>query len=161
MKKLLALTVIAMMAFSVSAMAQIDPDPDGMGIYFDLAGTLLYRASRTASIVDVYLLVTNPSYDQVAGLEVPDRGRRSRSAPVLGSSRYPDGDGDPLDIASASAPVTVGPGPVMLATRRCARPPSTAATSGQGHPGSISFPTGPGYVPIVGVKVPARFRRVT
>jgi hypothetical protein len=60
MKKMLA--VLAVVLVASGAMAQIDPDPDGFGIYFDTDG-LSYELATTASFqpVTAYLLLTRPS----------------------------------------------------------------------------------------------------
>jgi hypothetical protein len=60
MKKLLAVFAVALIASG--AMAQVDPDPDGIGVYFDVAG-LTYETATAAPFqqVTAYLLITNPT----------------------------------------------------------------------------------------------------
>jgi len=56
MKKLL---VLALVLVAASAFAQTDPEPNGIGFYFDEAGTSNYLASAAPyTIVNAYLLAT-------------------------------------------------------------------------------------------------------
>jgi hypothetical protein len=43
------------------AMAQVDPDPDGIGIYFDAAATQNATAAAYGDVVTAYLVATHPS----------------------------------------------------------------------------------------------------
>jgi len=62
--------LIACVACAVSARATVDPDADQIGVYFDL------NADETCLEVDpfgqfsVYLIVTNPSATEIAGINV-------------------------------------------------------------------------------------------
>jgi hypothetical protein len=47
--------------FSVSALAQTDPGPDGIGIYFDLAGTCACATAPPYVQVKAYLVATGVS----------------------------------------------------------------------------------------------------
>ncbi len=60
MKKLLStLAIVALMAPIASA--QLDPDPDGVGIYFDLGGNVNCDVAPVGAPLDTYLLLTNAS----------------------------------------------------------------------------------------------------
>ena len=159
MKKLLALTAVALMAFSVSAMAQVDPDADGMGIYFDVGGTQLHKAPLAGfEAVNVYLLLTRGSGEQVLGYEA----RIVQELSVAGAGAWVttgiDADNDPLDLAIGYGTGLPNTGaPVVLASMQFfAMPGNTASFGVSGIPGSISFPEGPGYVHTVGVKTPCQ-----
>ena len=41
--------------------AQIDPDPDGIGVYFDLEATQVVTTALADENVEAYLILTNPS----------------------------------------------------------------------------------------------------
>jgi len=52
-----------------SAYAVIDPDPDGVGIYFDLIADTNYVLVNQFDQVTVYLIITNPWADCIGGWE--------------------------------------------------------------------------------------------
>jgi hypothetical protein len=58
MKKILV--TLAIVCLAGTAMAQVDPDPDGIGMYFDLDATQ-YCLDYTGGPVSVYLVLTNAS----------------------------------------------------------------------------------------------------
>ncbi len=60
MRKWIALACLVSLAISGSALAQVDPDPDGIGMYFDLEATQ-YCLDFSGGQVFVYLLMTNCS----------------------------------------------------------------------------------------------------
>jgi hypothetical protein len=60
MRKWIALICLVSLATAGGARAQIDPDPDGIGMYFDTAGTEYCRSAVTGP-TSVYLLATNIS----------------------------------------------------------------------------------------------------
>jgi hypothetical protein len=60
MKKIIALTALASMVISGQPLAQIDPDSDGFGMYFDLDATD-NCVPWPAGPVYVYLILTNAS----------------------------------------------------------------------------------------------------
>ncbi len=65
MKKMLVFSVMAVFAFSSLAIAQIDPDPDGMGIYFDTGATsFCIETTGAYQPITVYLMVTNQSVSE-------------------------------------------------------------------------------------------------
>jgi hypothetical protein len=61
MKKLLVLVGLASLVFAGTAMAQIDPDPDGIGLYFDMDGTSVCGEAGTGMTANIYLAITNAS----------------------------------------------------------------------------------------------------
>ncbi len=68
MKKLLALLGLALLVSS-SAMAQVDPDPNGLGIYFDMAGTVRCESGIAPALKSVYLVATNITQPTLGGWE--------------------------------------------------------------------------------------------
>jgi len=68
MKKLLVLLTISLMA--TSAFAQVDTDPDMIGVYFDTGATSNSAVIAPATATQVYVIITNPTSAQVQGLEV-------------------------------------------------------------------------------------------
>lgn len=58
MKKLLVLGLLLLMAST--AMAQIDPDPNGIGVFFDQAGTIRC-GQATGGMLSVYVIASNIS----------------------------------------------------------------------------------------------------
>jgi len=53
--------VLSCLLFATCALAQIDPHPDGIGIYADLEGTEVSIQAEVGEIFPVYLLMTRPS----------------------------------------------------------------------------------------------------
>ena len=56
--KIIALFLVL---FPLTAFAQIDPHPDGIGIYFDTEATSVVTIAETGSTVQAYLIGTNMS----------------------------------------------------------------------------------------------------
>ena len=148
MKKLLAMLAIALLASR--AMATVDPDPAGMGVYFDLDGDVVCTTTAAPfSNVVAYLLATNPSTG-ISGWEA--------NIDVLGAAVAPAwtlAAGLDVDMSAAGFQVGIGTGALALP----AAPAVVLATwSGfvmaptdvieffvSGVPGSSSFPDSPGY----------------
>jgi len=63
MKKHLLLTLLLSLAFVLPSLAQLDPDPDGVGIYADLDG-LQNNLMTGEGIIELYVLAT--------GISAPD-----------------------------------------------------------------------------------------
>jgi hypothetical protein len=61
MKRWLTLLTLGVLLTGSSALAQIDPDTDGIGIYKDLAATIYCAPETPNAPFDVYLVLTNPS----------------------------------------------------------------------------------------------------
>ncbi|MFH1844200.1 MAG: hypothetical protein ABIF77_13425 [bacterium] len=64
MKRLLI--ALAIVCLASTSFAQVDPDPDGVGMYFDLDG-MVYCNTFTGGPASVYLLLTNQSVDTGVG----------------------------------------------------------------------------------------------
>jgi hypothetical protein len=64
MKKLVVLLMLS--AFASSAFAVVDPDTNSLGIYFDTNADTYERA---LGFTQAYLIVTNPAFDAIKGLE--------------------------------------------------------------------------------------------
>jgi hypothetical protein len=163
MKKLLALAAIALLAGS--AFAQIDPDPDGMGVYFDMEG--LVNCQEVAftggpQFVNAYLLLTNPSGAQVLAWEarvISDIASLSPGSWVLNGGLNVGTDPDFIVGMGSNAHLVTGP-TVLLASRSVMFFMITgeyAIFTVKGVPGSASFPDGtPGYQAVLGVMTPAQ-----
>jgi hypothetical protein len=57
------LPVVFFIVFASGALAQIDPDPDGIGIYFDLEATQVSATVEVGEALTGYLIATNPSQE--------------------------------------------------------------------------------------------------
>lgn len=57
------LLVVLFIVLAFDAGAQIDPDPDGIGIYFDLEATQVSTTVEVGESVMGYLIATNPSQE--------------------------------------------------------------------------------------------------
>jgi hypothetical protein len=57
----MAIVPVCLVLFTTAVLAQIDPDPDGIGIYADLTATEVSISATPGQLVPVYLLVTLPS----------------------------------------------------------------------------------------------------
>ena len=62
MKKLVVLIGLVSLVFSSGAMAQIDPDDDMLGIYFDVNATIFCTEALVGAPFPAYLCLTNPTY---------------------------------------------------------------------------------------------------
>ncbi|MEN8007998.1 MAG: hypothetical protein ABFS42_13345 [Candidatus Krumholzibacteriota bacterium] len=76
MKKLIVIFG-CMILWAATGTAQIDPNPDGIGIYADMAGMVNQVQLEEGVPMEVYLLLTRPSGDQYLGawecsIVVPD-----------------------------------------------------------------------------------------
>lgn len=150
MKSLLALLLA--MALVVPALAQTDPDPDGMGLYFDAAGTEVCASTAAPfASVTLYLLITNPSADTgVSGWEGYISYTGSLVAPAWTLTAG-------LDVDSSANGFQVGIGTGTLAlpyssavtlatfTAFVMAPTDQVAFFIDGVPGSTTFPNSPGY----------------
>ena len=57
------LQIVFFIVLASCAFAQIDPDPDGIGIYFDLEATQVSATVEVGEAVTGYLIATNPSQE--------------------------------------------------------------------------------------------------
>lgn len=57
---------LILMLLATPCLAQLDPDPDSIGVYFDLAATQVVTTAPVGGEVAAYLIATNPS--QAGGL---------------------------------------------------------------------------------------------
>lgn len=164
MKKLLALTAIALLAFSVSASAQVDPDPDGIGVYFDTAATsfnITYPGGFAP--LNVYLMITRPSGDFIRAWECTVL--ETNNFTVQGTWLLNGGldvDNDPQDfvVGNGADPHAAAPAVILASKTMYGAAPgagSAATFTVKGVAGSISFPGGqPGYVHTLGVNTPCQ-----
>jgi hypothetical protein len=67
MKKLVVLLMVSLMA--TSAFAVIDPDPNMMGIYFDLDANQLELDATANTPFMAHFMLTNSSYPEISGFE--------------------------------------------------------------------------------------------
>jgi hypothetical protein len=67
MKKLVVLLLVSLMA--TSAFATIDPDPDMLGVYFDLNADNNCTTAPASLPFSAYVMITNCSADNVFGVE--------------------------------------------------------------------------------------------
>jgi hypothetical protein len=67
MKKLVVLLLVSLMA--TTAFAQIDPDTDMLGVYFDMGATDNCLTIGPSVPFFAYVTITNPSAPEVHGLE--------------------------------------------------------------------------------------------
>jgi hypothetical protein len=67
MKKLVVLLLVSLMA--TSAFATVDPDPDMLGIYFDLTADNNCTTAGPGVAFTAYVFITNPSAPLVYGVE--------------------------------------------------------------------------------------------
>jgi len=60
---------VACLCCTSFALAQIDPDPDGIGVYFDTAATVNYIDAPPGFPVEFYIIITNPTEPAMIGWE--------------------------------------------------------------------------------------------
>ena len=150
MKKLLALLAITVVASG--AMAQVDPDPDGIGVYFDTAGTV-FEMNTVAPFesVTAYLLITNPTDPSgVSGWEAVVDVIGAAVAPswTLAAGLDVDMSANGFQVGIGVNPLALPAGPaVVLATwTGFVMAPTDMVQFVVGPvPGSVSFADSPGY----------------
>lgn len=91
---------LLLLLIAAPCLAQFDPEPDGVGIYFDEAATQVVTTAPVGSVVQAYLIATNPS--QAGGLamwtsRVDPIGASAmvRGAPMSGTNIAMNMPGDP------------------------------------------------------------------
>ncbi len=68
MKKLLFLTGLLLLVSGV-AMAQVDPDPNGLGLYYDMGGTVRCQDGIAPGMKSLYLIATDITQPTLGGWE--------------------------------------------------------------------------------------------
>ena len=174
MKKMLAFTVMAVFAFSGLALAQADPEFDGMSVYLDTDG-LEYSLEvddwtpgpGVGPTVDLYLLVTRPSTEfpsvmaWEARIEITCNSLTPPSLWTL-SPNAMDLDGDEFNyvVGCAFTPIPIVGTTVVLATNSISwlgyEGTADAVVNLVGVAGSASFPDGPGYAAEAGYASPCQ-----
>jgi hypothetical protein len=139
MKKLLVTLAIVCMAGT--AFAQVDPDPNGIGVYFDMAGTQ-YCYEFLGGPVSAYVVITNPTQD--AGIS----GYECHVSYVLPAGNYDTGWTLPaggLNVSTAPDFVVGMGSPLPYA------PSVVVATLGllMFAPGCMEFYVGPANTPSI------------
>ncbi len=80
-----------MLLVANASIAQVDPDPDGIGVYFDVEATLVSTTAVTGEYVQAYLIGTNLSQsgdiDYWEAYVFPDQGASVSGIP-FGSFNY-------------------------------------------------------------------------
>jgi len=151
MKKLLAILAIALLASS--AMATVDPDPDGIGVYFDLPGDIVCTttAAPFANVVG-FLLATNPSASAgISGWEAQIwTGGAAPVAPAwtlaAGLDVDPSAEGFQVGIGTGALALPWAPAVVLATWSGFVMSPADAIEFFvAGVPGSTSFADSPGY----------------
>jgi hypothetical protein len=89
-------TAILSLAWAITPAAADLPGPDALGVYFDAEGASSLFEISEPSVVDLYLLLTNPTMETLAGWETALTF--SGGAAVTG-----------VDYPSGSQPVLAGP----------------------------------------------------
>jgi len=180
MKKMLALTAIAVLAFGGIAMAQpIDPDPDGMGVYFDTDGIDFCMTIDPWTVgvdpgpgsIPAYLLLTNPSSVDdgfttvkgfVARIDATTNSYIPAGAWTLTESAFNNNSHPEYVVGLGLVPISVTGQTVVLATNNFAwtgYEGSAALTiTLDGVPGDLSYPEQIGYAPEVGFPYPVQSR---
>ncbi len=165
MKKMLVLTAVAVLAFSGMAMAQLDPDPDGMSVYFDAEGMTYCMDVDSAFPYagTAYVLVTNPSVSEPsvmgweARIEVTYEALSAGPMDLLGGTNA--GSGDNYQVGNGAAPLPIVGNVCVLATYSFlffGQTDPHIVFSLAGVPGSLTFPDGAGYAAAVGFPTPCQ-----
>ena len=170
--------LIVMMLLAACASAEpIDPDPDGMGVYFDTEGMeycivvddWVPGPGAGPGVIDAFLLVTRPDtpFPTIQAWEAQiNITTNSYLAPVVtltpGAADY---DADPEDYVVGAGGANANPitgnatviANIALEFLGFEGTASVIVTMG-GVPGSLSFPDGPGYAAEAGFPSPCQSR---
>jgi hypothetical protein len=148
MKKLLAVFAVALIASG--AMAQVDPDPNGIGIYFDTAATSFETTVAAYGPVEAFLVLTN--VDDPAGVS----GWECRTE-IVGDVAYAgwtlagglDADPDPQEwaIGIGTGPAAFAQAPVIVLATYGGLMLNVGVVEFYVYPytGSLGFDNAPGY----------------
>ena len=71
--KLIPTILIATILITSSALAVVDPDPDGVGVYFDLGADFTESVVGTNFPIFVYVILTNPTGAEIQGFALSYR----------------------------------------------------------------------------------------
>jgi hypothetical protein len=169
MKKMLIFSVMAVLAFSSFAQAvPVDPDPDGMSVYFDMDATAFCIDTQPGYFpITAYLMVTNHSteLDYIVSWEAQLTVEGNPLVPIpsgwdltAGAANY--GSGDDYIVGTVAPPLDFTGDATMLASITLAFlggevDPYAIFTIGQ-VPGSTSFPEGAGYTSQPGSPIPCQ-----
>ncbi len=153
MKKLTALTSILVLLLAGIAFAQVDADPDGLGFYFDEAGTLTCHTTVAPfESVTGYLILTNLTDTfGVSGWEAQVAAMGAAVAPAwtltAGLDVDPSADGFQVGIGTDALALPAAPAVVLASWTGFIMNAGTDVVSFiiSNVPGSSSFPTSPGY----------------
>jgi hypothetical protein len=152
MKKLTALTSILVLLLAGIAFAQVDADPDGLGVYFDTNGIeTCFTTVAPFESVTGYLLLTNPSDSfGISGWEA--------NIDVLGAAVAPAwtlAAGLDVDMSAAGFQVGIGTDALALPVAPAVvlatwvgfimAPTDIVSFVISNVAGSSSFPSNPGY----------------
>ncbi len=175
MKKMLALTAMAVIAFSGLALAQLDPDADGMSVYFDDQGMSyclevdpwVPGPGAGPGLIEAYLLVTRPDtpYPTIQAWEAQiNITTNSYLVPVVnltpGAADY-DADLEDFVVGCGGVnaiPITGDATVIANIELEFLGFEGTAevVVNMNGVPGSLSFPDGPGYAAEAGFPSPCQ-----
>ena len=153
--------LIVILLFATCALAEpIDPDPDGMGIYFDTEGTEYciavddwVPAPHAGFCVNAFLLVTRPdtSFPTIQGweahIEIDTNSIYSSQVNLLPGMADMDGDPDDFVIGGLGPTITGDATVIAWIDMKWYGFEGHAEASIllRGVEGSQSFPDGPGY----------------
>jgi len=105
-------TFLLTTVFALPAMSQVDPDPDGVGIYADLGATINRADLVYPETMDLYLLLTNPSdVRDIIGFEVSIDGGGFQILDVdyAAASAVNTGSDDEYIVSFADMPLPSAP----------------------------------------------------
>jgi hypothetical protein len=68
MRRILILSTLAVL-LTLQASAGVDPDPDGVGVYFDIDAETVHLSVDPLVIFEAYVILTNPSANQLEAFE--------------------------------------------------------------------------------------------
>ena len=146
------ITLLALTLIAGSAFAQIDPDPDSIGVYFDLDGnTICGTTAFPYETALAYLLITNPSDPfGVSGWEANVSVTGNALAPqwVLSAGLDVDMSADGFQVGIGTGALALPAAPAILLATWSGLVPNTFDVQDflvTDVPGSVSFGGTPGY----------------
>ena len=169
-----SILIPAVIVFSGLAVAPpIDPNPDGMGFYFDTEGAEFCMtvddwtpAIGAGPTITAYLLVTRPDtpFPTIqaweAHIEIETNSFAPHPAAVYLTPGMADYNGDPDDWVVSNLPITITGDATMIARIEITwlgfEGHAQATILLDGVDGSLSFPDGPGYAAEAGFPTPCQ-----